>query len=84
METPKRPIPTNVLIPSDHRRALKELAARTRISQSEYLREAVSDLLDKYSEALCEPSSPASPGALVEDHRGRSMTPSRPLQRRGA
>ncbi len=48
----KRPVPTNVLIPESHREALKRLAARTRISQSEYLREAVGDLLDKYADAL--------------------------------
>lgn len=31
---------------------LKDLAKETRIRQSEYLREAISDLLDKYEESL--------------------------------
>ena len=48
-DTPdNRPVPTNVLIPQAHRDALKRLATRTRISQSEYLREAIQDLLAKY------------------------------------
>lgn len=32
--------------------ALKELSRATRIRQSEYLREAITDLLDKYEEKL--------------------------------
>lgn len=32
--------------------ALKELSRETRIRQSEYLREAISDLLSKYEERL--------------------------------
>jgi len=43
-----RSIPTNVLIPLVHRDALRHLSAVTRVSQSEYLREAVADLLKKY------------------------------------
>ncbi len=31
---------------------LKDLSKETRIRQSEYLREAISDLLDKYEEGL--------------------------------
>ena len=46
------PVPTNVLIPERHREALKLLSAQTRISQSEYLREAVADLLDKYADKV--------------------------------
>jgi predicted DNA-binding protein len=34
--------------------ALKELSRSTRIRQSEYLREAISDLLMKYEEQLVE------------------------------
>ena len=34
--------------------ALKELSRETRIRQSEYLREAISDLLDKYEENLTQ------------------------------
>ncbi|HYX92904.1 MAG TPA: ribbon-helix-helix domain-containing protein [Myxococcaceae bacterium] len=40
-----------------HRRrldALKELSRQTRIRQSEYLREAISDLLEKYEERLAQ------------------------------
>lgn len=48
----RRSVPTNVLIPVQHREALKRLSERTRVSQSEYLREAVSDLLEKYLEVL--------------------------------
>lgn len=33
---------------------LKDLSKETRIRQSEYLREAISDLLDKYEEQLAE------------------------------
>lgn len=34
--------------------ALKDLSRSTRIRQSEYLREAISDLLDKYEEHLTQ------------------------------
>jgi len=34
--------------------SLKELSRTTRIRQSEYLREAITDLLDKYDHQLCE------------------------------
>lgn len=47
-----RSVPTNVLIPVVHREALRRLSAVTRVSQSEYLREAVSDLLRKYRYVL--------------------------------
>lgn len=47
-----RSIPTNVLIPTEHKEALKRLAESTRVSQSEYLREAISDLLAKYQAVL--------------------------------
>lgn len=36
----------------DKLESLKELSKSTRIRQSEYLREAISDLLDKYEEDL--------------------------------
>jgi len=36
----------------DRMDALKELSRATRIRQSEYLREAITDLLDKYEERL--------------------------------
>ncbi len=58
----RRTIPTNVLIPVAHRDALKRLAARTRVSQSEYLREAVADLLDKYDSVLGEEGPSAQAG----------------------
>jgi len=49
-----RSVPTNVLIPMVHREALRRLSAVTRVSQSEYLREAVSDLLRKYRHLASE------------------------------
>lgn len=38
--------------------ALKGLSQKTRIRQSEYLREAISDLLKKYEERLAQPENP--------------------------
>lgn len=58
----RRTIPTNVLIPVAHRDALKRLARRTRVSQSEYLREAVADLLDKYRSVLDDEAAAARAG----------------------
>jgi predicted DNA-binding protein len=37
-------------IPKQRLEALKELSKRTRVRQSEYLREAIADLLEKYEE----------------------------------
>ncbi|MBJ6765798.1 hypothetical protein DRW03_07250 [Corallococcus sp. H22C18031201] len=41
-------VSTHVLVPEEQVQKLRELARRTRIHQSEYLREAVEDLLSKY------------------------------------
>jgi hypothetical protein len=41
-------ISTHVLIPHEQLLRLRELSRRTRVAQSEYLREAVDDLLAKY------------------------------------
>jgi hypothetical protein len=41
-------VSTHVLVPIEQVHKLRELARRTRIHQSEYLREAVDDLLSKY------------------------------------
>ncbi|MBX7117282.1 MAG: ribbon-helix-helix domain-containing protein [Myxococcaceae bacterium] len=41
-------VSTHVLVAEDQFEKLKELSRRTRIAQSEYLREAVDDLLEKY------------------------------------
>jgi hypothetical protein len=41
-------VSTHVLVPIEQVHKLRELARRTRIHQSEYLREAVEDLLTKY------------------------------------
>lgn len=38
----------------DRLESLKDLSKQTRIRQSEYLREAISDLLEKYDHQLCE------------------------------
>ncbi len=52
-------VATNVLIPQAHKDALKALSRKTRITQSEYLREAVADLLKKYETILArEPFEP--------------------------
>jgi len=41
-------VATHVLIPAPVAERLRELAKKTRVTQSEYLREAVVDLLRKY------------------------------------
>ena len=43
-------VSTHVLVDAEQLARLRELARRTRIAQSEYLREAVDDLLAKYAE----------------------------------
>ena len=40
----------HVLVPTSIADRLKDLAKKTRVTQSEYLREAVADLLKKYEE----------------------------------
>lgn len=41
-------VSTHVLVSEEQVHKLRELSRRTRIAQSEYLREAVEDLLSKY------------------------------------
>jgi ribbon-helix-helix protein len=41
-------VSTHVLVAEEQVHKLRELSRRTRIAQSEYLREAVEDLLSKY------------------------------------
>ena len=41
-------VSTHVLVAEDQVEKLRELSRRTRVAQSEYLREAVDDLLRKY------------------------------------
>ena len=41
-------VSTHVLVEEDKVEKLRELSRRTRVAQSEYLREAVDDLLTKY------------------------------------
>ena len=41
-------VSTHVLVEEDHVLRLRELSKKTRVAQSEYLREAVDDLLEKY------------------------------------
>jgi hypothetical protein len=53
VEAPARPaevVSTHVLVPEHQVERLRELSNRTRIHQSEYLREAVDDLLAKYGQ----------------------------------
>lgn len=45
----KEVVSTHVLVPEEQVDRLRELSRRTRIAQSEYLREAVEDLLGKYT-----------------------------------
>jgi len=43
-------VSTHVLVGQDQVGKLRELSRRTRVAQSEYLREAVDDLLNKYEQ----------------------------------
>jgi hypothetical protein len=49
METPEKLVSLVFRIPRSRLTALKGLSARTRVRQSEYLREAIGDLLSKYT-----------------------------------
>jgi hypothetical protein len=44
-------VSTHVLVAEDQVLKLRELSRRTRVAQSEYLREAVDDLLQKYADS---------------------------------
>jgi hypothetical protein len=48
-------VSTHVLVAEEQVHKLRELSRRTRIAQSEYLREAVEDLLAKYGRTGGEP-----------------------------
>jgi len=48
-------VSTHVLVEQQKVEKLRELSKRTRIAQSEYLREAVDDLLTKYTKLAEEP-----------------------------
>jgi hypothetical protein len=47
-------VSTHVLVSEGQVEQLRELSRRTRVAQSEYLREAVDDLLSKYATVLGE------------------------------
>ena len=47
-------VSTHVLVEEQQVEQLRELSRRTRIAQSEFLREAVDDLLSKYGKASSE------------------------------
>lgn len=51
----KEVVSTHVLVPEEQVEKLRELSRRTRIAQSEYLREAVDDLLTKYGKKPEDP-----------------------------
>lgn len=51
----KEVVSTHVLVSEDQVEKLRELSRRTRIAQSEYLREAVDDLLNKYGKKPEDP-----------------------------
>ncbi len=48
-DTAKEAVSTHVLVEESQVAKLRELSRRTRIAQSEYLREAVDDVLGKYN-----------------------------------
>ena len=48
VDAPQDTVSTHVLVDAKQLERLRALARRTRVSQSEYLREAVEDLLSKY------------------------------------
>ena len=52
---PNQAVSTHVLISQEQVLQLRELSRRTRVAQSEYLREAIDDLLRKYG---CLPTEP--------------------------
>lgn len=47
-DTGSEVVSTHVLVAEEQVEKLRELSRRTRVAQSEYLREAVDDLLEKY------------------------------------
>lgn len=51
-ERPAEVVSTHVLVPESQVERLRQLARKTRIAQSEYLREAVDALLSKYGKAV--------------------------------
>lgn len=51
----KEVVSTHVLVEQEKVEQLRELSKRTRVAQSEYLREAVDDLLNKYHKLPEEP-----------------------------
>jgi predicted DNA-binding protein len=55
-------VATHVLVPVSVAEKLRDLSRKTRVTQSEYLREAVQDLLRKYGAA-----NRPEPGALEDD-----------------
>lgn len=55
-------VATNVVLPAADKARLEALSAKTRIRQSEFLREAVRDLLAKYAGALDEDGPRRSSG----------------------
>ncbi len=55
VQDPNQAVSTHVLISQEQVLRLRELSRRTRVAQSEYLREAVNDLLLKYG---CLPGEP--------------------------
>lgn len=47
-------VSTHVLVAEEQVEKLRELSRRTRVAQSEYLREAIDDLLTKYEKRVAE------------------------------
>jgi len=55
-------VATHVLVPVNVAEKLRELARKTRVRQSEYLREAVIDLLSKYQSTVPQTEARADGG----------------------
>jgi predicted DNA-binding protein len=66
-------IATNVVIPSQHKEMLQFLSRETRITQSEYLREAVADLLEKYRDVF--KGSPFDTGKAARGRGRKGLAP---------
>jgi len=52
MDNKKPSVTTSVVIPADVKEKMQYLSQATRITQSEYIREALEDLLNKYAEVF--------------------------------
>ena len=61
MDSPQETVSTHVLVDAQQLERLRALARKTRVSQSEYLREAVDNLLAKYESSASADGDVAAP-----------------------